>query len=456
MSLDVRLTIPDKLFSSLSNHLLQHASTTGLEEAALLFAHPVVTDTFLGLIVARWIAIPPEAFHIQREDQFAIDSAFLVQHMKTARARGESLLLAHSHPGDPDIPLFSLADVQGEGELLAFLAHRLPARPHGVLVVSPGGAQAAIYNADRVRHVASVRVVGRRTTIISRRPTSSPDPLRARQELLWGAHGQGVLRHARIGIIGAGGTGSLVAQQLIHLGVGTLVVIDPETVAASNLARIPGARRTDIDHTLKVDIVARTAARVDPSIQVQVIPEDVCQSKVLRELLGLDLLFLCTHGHYSRAVINALSVQYALPLVDMGFRIEMNQAYTRIASAEGEIRVIVPDGYCLQCIGVLNAERIRQEKAHPEERLAHPEYYADLDVPDPSVMTVNMVISGQAVTLGLDMLVPTLRTVAVTDSIRYHALKGLLSYERKPLAVDCPICGLDGVRLFGDDHPLPL
>lgn len=457
MSTTHRLLIPFDLFTEVQAHLLQPAGEA--EEVALLFAHGIATEHTQGLVVARWEPVPAAAFLIRRPDQFEIDSGFIVRHVKQARMRSESLLLAHSHPGDPEVPDFSPADTRGEGKLYPLLQTRLPDRLHGAVVLSPGGAAGRLVEPDGTVAPAVVRVVGRQArTYAPATDFALPvsDPLRARQELIWGARGQGLLRRLTIGIIGAGGTGSLVAQQLIHLGAGHLIVVDPQLFADSNVARVVGACQQDIGHTRKVDIVARVASLVDPQVQVTPIGEDVCQAPVLRQLIDADLLFLCTDSHYSRAVISALGVQYGIPVIDMGFRIEMNATKERVASAIGEVRLVVPGGYCLSCAGVLDYERIRAEKASPEERAQYPGYFANLDIPDPSVITLNSIIAAQAVTVGLDVLIPTMRAISPLDSYRYNALKGLLSHEAKARCPSCGICGLEGIRSLGDDAPLPL
>ena len=49
----------------------------------------------------------------------------------------------------------------------------------------------------------------------------------------------------RLGVIGAGGVGSIVVELLVRLGVGTIVVADSQRVALSNLSRLIAARRLD-------------------------------------------------------------------------------------------------------------------------------------------------------------------------------------------------------------------
>src|SRR3546814_11017151 len=61
-----------------------------------------------------------------------------------------------------------------------------------------------------------------------------------RQDFL-GPDSDARLRAVTIGIVGLGGGGSHVVQQLAHLGIGGFVCVDPDIVADSNLNRLVGA-----------------------------------------------------------------------------------------------------------------------------------------------------------------------------------------------------------------------
>jgi hypothetical protein len=450
-----RLTFPEPLYDALTAHVLR----SGQEEVALLFAHEAHLDDTRVLIVRHWEPVPAEMLLQQQEDLFAVNSAFIVSRVKSARQQQECVLLTHSHPLDYAVPRFSRADTLGEDNLYPLLQMRLPDRVHGAVVISPGGHAARFVLPDRTRvPVEEVRIVGRRM----RRRLAPPgrnealvDGVHARQQLIWGARGQGLLREASIGVVGAGGTGSVVAQQLIHLGVGRLTVIDNQVVEESNLSRIVGAQRSDINVTRKVDIVQRVAQAVDPAIEVRAIHGDVTDPEVLAGLRSVDLLFLCTDKHYSRMVVNSLAVQYLIPLVDLGFLIEIEPTSGYVIAAVGEVRVVVPGGYCLSCAGVLDAERIQAEKATPAERNQFAAYFRGVDVPDPSVITLNSTIASLAVTIGCDMLVPTMRPVNPCDSYRYNALKGLVTHIEKKHQPACGICGSEGRAAMGDALPLP-
>jgi molybdopterin-synthase adenylyltransferase len=88
-----------------------------------------------------------------------------------------------------------------------------------------------------------------------------------RQVLALGADGQAALETVVVGVVGLGGTGSIVAARLAHLGVRDLVFVDRDRVETSNLPRIVGANGEDVD-TPKVKVAARYASRLGASVCV--------------------------------------------------------------------------------------------------------------------------------------------------------------------------------------------
>jgi adenylyltransferase/sulfurtransferase len=81
-----------------------------------------------------------------------------------------------------------------------------------------------------------------------------------------GGPGQARLRSARVLVIGAGGLGSPLVQYLAAAGVGTLGVVDDDTVALSNLQRQVLHGTPDIGRR-KVDSAADAVARLNPHVR---------------------------------------------------------------------------------------------------------------------------------------------------------------------------------------------
>src|SRR5690606_10528833 len=83
-----------------------------------------------------------------------------------------------------------------------------------------------------------------------------------------GGAGQQKLKQARILIVGAGGLGAPLIQYLAAAGVGTLGLVDDDTVALSNLQR-QVIHATDAIGERKVDSAARAVAAINPNVKVE-------------------------------------------------------------------------------------------------------------------------------------------------------------------------------------------
>jgi len=133
-----------------------------------------------------------------------------------------------------------------------------------------------------------------------------------RQIRAFGAAGQNVLKSLRVGIVGLGGTGSIVLQELAHLGVTDFLLFDPDVVEESNLNRLIGATPSDVGLP-KVEVAKKWAQHISPNIRVDARQESVLKFRTLRTLADTDFVFCCTDSHGSRAVLNQFAYQYFGP-----------------------------------------------------------------------------------------------------------------------------------------------
>ena len=83
-----------------------------------------------------------------------------------------------------------------------------------------------------------------------------------------GGPGQQKLKRARVLCIGAGGLGAPLVQYLAAAGVGTLGIVDDDTVSLSNLQRQVLHGTPDVGR-LKVDSAADAVARLNPHVAVE-------------------------------------------------------------------------------------------------------------------------------------------------------------------------------------------
>ena len=220
---------------------------------------------------------------------------------------------------------------------------------------------------------------------------------------MFGAAGQALLRRATVGVVGVGGGGSIVVEQLAHLGVGRIVAVDFDTVEPHNLSRIVGARGADAGRSRKkVEVMRRLVRSVDPGIAVEAIAGDIADASVAARLARCDFLFLCTDTIASRLVANAIVHSHHVPMVQVGAKVDMRGDGT-METVYVAVRPVFPKRGCLACASLLDPVALQREAATDEERRA--QNYLEVDeVIEPSVITLNGVGASAATTAFLMML----------------------------------------------------
>ena len=123
---------------------------------------------------------------------------------------------------------------------------------------------------------------------------------------------------ARVAVVGVGGLGSHVVQQLAFLGVRAIAPIDAKELALTNRNRLVGMSEDDpIPGTRKVDIAERTAKTIDGSIVVDKVFDSFVSKRGFDVLIGADYVFGCLDSEGARLVLTELSAAYAEPYVDV-------------------------------------------------------------------------------------------------------------------------------------------
>ena len=93
----------------------------------------------------------------------------------------------------------------------------------------------------------------------------------SRTELLLGTEAIDRLQRARVIVFGVGGVGGYATEVLARSGVGTIALVDPDSVAPSNLNRQLIALHSTIGR-LKVDVMAERIADITPDCRVLKFP----------------------------------------------------------------------------------------------------------------------------------------------------------------------------------------
>jgi molybdopterin/thiamine biosynthesis adenylyltransferase len=269
-----------------------------------------------------------------------------------------------------------------------------------------------------------------------------------RQIRAFGRDGQHKLKQLRVAIVGLGGTGSVVAQQLAHLGVNDFLLIDPDRLERTNLNRVVGATGADI-HRPKVDIAKHLINNIRPSALIESAQSDALHNSVAKRLLETDLFFCCTDSHGSRAVLNQLAYQFLLPGFDLGVQIEAKRG--RVTHVTGRAQMLAPGLACLVCSNLLDPEAVRRDLLSDAERQTDP-YIPGAQEPQPAVISLNSTVASLAINMYLSAV------AGIPGRARHQVFRGEVGAVRvidtAPNPV-CIICSESGALGKGDEWPLP-
>jgi hypothetical protein len=199
----------------------------------------------------------------------------------------------------------------------------------------------------------------------------------ARLEAMFGVRSAARLRGATVGVVGCSGTGSPAIHILARAGVGGFVLVDPKRLNRSNLERVHGAFPDDArgeDLPLKVEIMRRMIASINPEARVRCLMGNVLHENVLDELLRCDLVLGCVDTHHGRAALSDFSRHYLLPALDVGVLMEGRDG--RVTSQVVELSRYEPADPCAFCRGRIDPTAMSFELM-TEEELAERERQAE-------------------------------------------------------------------------------
>lgn len=166
--------------------------------------------------------------------------------------------------------------------------------------------------------------------------TLSPDEARryARHLVLKdiGGAGQQKLKAARVVVVGAGGLGSPAVAYLAAAGVGTLGIVDDDTVSLSNLQR-QVVHRTDAVGTLKVESAAAFAGALNPETLIAPSPVKLDRANAVSLLEGYDVVLDGSDNFATRQAVADAAEALGLPLVSGA-----------VSMWDGEVTVFAPGG----------------------------------------------------------------------------------------------------------------
>ena len=463
-----RLTIPGGLYAELQRHLFPG---DGDEHGAVILAGTCESDRGLRL-VAREIHLAKDGVDYVpgKRGYRMLKAEFIQSRILRARDRRLAYLAIHNH-GGTDSVAFSGDDMASHERGYPALLDIARGMPVGALVFARSAVAGDLWfpGCDRAP-LNHATVIGHRRQLLFPVPerTAAVAGMYDRQSRLFGDAGQELLRRTRVGIVGLGGAGSILAELLGRLGVGEFVLADPDKADVTNLPRLVGARRRDavvpswvprfIADRLrrpKVRMAVRNIRHANRNARIKAMARDFLEEGVAARFTDCDFLFLAADTMSARLLFNAIVHQYGIPGIQVGAKIPVAEDGT-VGNVFCVSRMVTPEQGCLWCNGLINPGRL-QDEAVPETAKRGYAYVDDPGVVAPSVVTMNAIACAHAADDFLFHLTGLKHDEAETGWFRWNSRRAVAGYDMPRRDVGCVECSRTGnSRLgMGDNGILP-
>lgn len=154
-----------------------------------------------------------------------------------------------------------------------------------------------------------------------------------------GGKGQAKIARSRVFIVGAGGLGCPVGYYLTAAGVGTIAIVDNDTVEMSNLQRQIAHSVNSIGEP-KVDSAKRTFNALNPDVNVIALKQRISKDTILELIRDYDVVVDGSDNFPTRYLVNDACVMSGKPLVSGA-----------ILRFEGQVTTLIPgEGPCYRCL----------------------------------------------------------------------------------------------------------
>ena len=331
----------------------------------------------------------------------------LVPLLVKAAATDGAILKIHSHPGG--FPKFSETDDEANAELFESVYGWTEGdefTPHASCVMLADGKMFGriIKPNGEFEPLSTIAVAGDDLHFWHSGGTSEKEvPEFARRHAQ--AFGSGtfdVLRRLSVAVVGCSGTGSPVIEMLARLGVGRLVIVDPDRVEEKNLNRILNAIADDArGGEFKVDVLARAVRRMETGTEVIPIAGNLFDAETVKTVAECDVLFGCMDSVDGRHLLNRLAVFYSIPYFDVGVKLIADGA-GGVEQICGTIHYLQPDRSSLLSRGTYTLEQfqsasLKRANPHEYEKRLEEKYIVGVQEDRPAVISVNMLFASLAV-----------------------------------------------------------
>ena len=438
----------------LCEHLLK---TKGQEDLCFAVWYPSRGENRVSALVHT--AVMPGLGERMLHGNASVTPAYFERALGVAMERRGGIAFMHSHLG-PGWQSMSNDDIRTE-QAMAAQAKAATGLPLVGMTLGTDGAWSARFwektapsSYERVWCV-STRVIGEHGLAVTFNEKLMPPP-EFRKELkrtisVWGIKKQQHLARLKVGVVGVGSVGSMVAETLARMGIQEIVLIDFDVVERHNLDRLLHAGKQDyLKKRLKVDVLGKALRKgaTAKHFYATLVPYSVTEEKGFRTALDCDVLFSCVDRPWGRYVLNLIAYAHLIPVIDGGVAVHTKEDGT-LQGADWQAHAAMPTRRCLECLGQYDSGFIELER---RGQLDDPTYIQNL--PRDHALKRNENVFPFSANLAslqvLQMLSIAVAPLGISDvgTQNYHFVTGTMDVDNHGLCHDC--CPYPSLTAKGD------
>ena len=411
MNYDVVMTHEAK--QTATEHLLRHYQQGNRQEDLCFALWRSSTGVNRKAAIVYGIILPKEG-----ERNLTGNASFTHEYagraIVEARRQNAGLAFMHSHPksGWQDL---SHLDEMAERIALAPAARATGRSLVGMTVGSDGYWSARFWEfrngKPHCRWCEKVRLVGPKSYKLQFndnivQPMPRREALRRTYDS-WGISAQNDISRMRVGIVGLGSVGCIVAETIARIGVRQITLFDPDRVEEHNLDRLLYGTSKDIGK-LKVDL-AKTRMELSATAEgaaINAISKSIKDRDAFNEMLDCDIILSCVDRPVARDILNYVANAHLIPVIDCGVAIRKNRKQDTLEGAHWRAHIITPYHQCLRCNRQYNTGMVSVEL---DGSLDNPSYISalpDEDIPwNQNVFPFSLGVAALAVNLMMRYLI---------------------------------------------------
>lgn len=327
------------------------------ERVGFLFAsHVELPNDVILILCEKYMPVADENYMFDRNVGARINSAAIREAMQAVLEAKFCCFHVHLH-NHKGYPHPSGTDTKSLPAVISSFISVGQAQPHGIMILSADSFYVDITWKDTSVSPTLISVVGYPMKFRYVKTVSSKKHKIYDRQSFLGHNAQFLFENVRVGIIGYGGGGSHIGQQLAHIGVKKVIVFDDDVVENTNMNRLIGASFSDIrKRTFKVNVAKRVFDKLLGKNELEcIIARWQNRPEILQEC---DIIIGCVDSYTERQQLEAECRRYLIPYIDIGMDVYEHKSGPYMS---GQVILSMPGMCCMNCVGFLTDEKLSIE-----------------------------------------------------------------------------------------------